>query len=176
MSRKEEEKVYLDKAGYEQYLAEIEKLKEDLKQNSFNKSSAHESAVGDGWHDNYAFEEAKRQELMIIGSLEAKLKGLSRIVIIEKSGDEDLIDLGDVVTVKMTYAPDDSEDFTFKLVGSHAPAYDGEVREISVNSPLGKSVYQKRVGTNSEYEVNSKKIGISILDRQKENTIGGKTR
>lgn len=176
MSRKEEEKLYLDQAGYDQYLAEIEKLKEDLRQNSINKSSAHESAVGDGWHDNYAFEEAKRQELMIIANIEAKLRGLSKIVIIEKNREEDLIDLGDIVTVKMTYAPDDSEDFTFKLVGSHIPAFDSEVREISVNSPLGKSVYQKRVGINTEYEVNSRKIAISILDRQKENTIGGKIR
>ena len=164
---KNKEKLYLDKEGYEQYLKEIDKLKKDLKRNSLNKSSAHQDAVGDGWHDNAEFEEAKRKELMIIASIEEKIKGLSRIVIIKKSKRKDVIDLGDVLTVKMFFSEDEIEDLTFKLVGFPTPKTDDLIKEVSVNSPLGKAVYQKKVGDNFKYEVRGNIITVSILEKHK---------
>ena len=67
-----EEKIYLDQLGYQDYLADIKKLKEELNQNNRQKSSAYDSAVGDGWHDNFDFEHALREEFKIMGFLKRK--------------------------------------------------------------------------------------------------------
>ena len=161
-----DKKIYLDQAGYEQYLQEIEEIKKQLNDNSKAKSTAYTNAVGDGWHDNFEFEEAKREELKILSSLKKKIEGLSRIVIIENNKTPDLIDINDYVTIFINYGGTDEEEMTFKLVASSNPNIFGEVCEISVNAPLGASVYQKKVGDKGSYTVENDVINFVILDKK----------
>lgn len=89
---------------------------------------------------------------------------LSRIKIIEKHNDPDMIDIDDVVTADLVYDEDDIETLTFKLVGilsSTKPT----TEEVSVNSPLGAAVYRKKVGDQCNYEVNGLTINVLIRDR-----------
>lgn len=165
---KGEEKIYLDQKGYDQYMQEIQDLKDKLKNNSRIKSDAYESAVGDGWHDNFAFEDAKREEFKIMGMLREKIEGLSRIVVIDKALNENLIDINDYVTVNVEYSKDDKEEFLFKLVGLSHPNINSEVSEISINSPLGKSVYQKSIGYEGSYDVNGNTISFVIVNVTKD--------
>lgn len=166
------DKIYLDKKGYNQYLKEIEELKNKLKNNGRIKSEAYTGAVGDGWHDNFEFEESKRQELKIMGELEAALEKLSRIVIIDEVINEDLININDCVTVRLEFAENDIEEMSFRLVGSNRPNSNSEIQEISLNSPLGKSIYQKKVGDKGIYIVNNNEISYIITDVLKyENNI-----
>ena len=69
MQKNTDDKIYLDRAGYEQYLQEIEEIREKLNNNGKIKSEAYAGAVGDGWHDNFEFEDAKREEFKIMGLL-----------------------------------------------------------------------------------------------------------
>lgn len=110
-----EEKIYLDQAGYEQYLKEIEKIREQIRNNGRQKSNAYEGAVGDGWHDNFEFEEAKREELKLMGLLESKLEGLNRIVIVETTDENNLIDINDYVTVETSSKGTNPSEMFFKL-------------------------------------------------------------
>ena len=58
-------------------------VKSSLNNNSKEKSQSYVDAVGDGWHDNFAFEEFKREEFKIMSKLKEKISGLSRIVMKE---------------------------------------------------------------------------------------------
>lgn len=162
-----EEKIYLDQAGYEQYLKDIEDLKQKIANNGRQKSSAYESGVGDGWHDNFEFEEAKREELKLMGLLEQKLNGLNRIVIVEKTEENSLIDINDYVTVITSSKGTNSNEMFFKLIASGMPNFGAEIFEISINSPLGKAVYQKKVGDKASYTVNDTTFDVTIIKKSK---------
>lgn len=69
-----EDKIYLSKSGYNQYLEEINKLKEKLNQNNLSKRQAYEEAPGDGWHDNFTFEDIVRQEDNLLAQIENIIK------------------------------------------------------------------------------------------------------
>ena len=165
-----DDKIYLDQEGYNQYLKEIENLKIKLKNNGRVKSESHTGAVGDGWHDNFEFEESKRQELKIMGELEAALEKLSKIVIINEVINEDLININDYVTVRLEFDENDIEEISFRLVGTNGPNSNAIVEEISLNSPLGKSVYHKKIGDKGNYIVNNNSISYIITDIMKYGT------
>lgn len=161
------DKIYLDQAGYQQYLKEIEEIKDKIKKSGKQKSSAFESAVGDGWHDNFDFEEAKREELKLSGMLQSKLDGLSRIIIVEHAMESDLVDINDYVTVESSSKGENLGEMIFKLVASSIPNLDGDVFEISINSPLGKAVYQKKIGESASYIVNDRTFDVVIINKSK---------
>ena len=128
-----EEKLYLDNDGYQRLLEEIDLLKAKLAKNGKEKGEAYSGAVGDGWHDNFAFDEANMQERMILGQLKECYQKLERAVIVERHDDETLVDVNDIVTVNMIFGPDDSEELEFKL--EHCQVMDGASKEtVSVGS------------------------------------------
>lgn len=168
-----EEKLYLDNDGYQRLLEEIDLLKAKLAKNGKEKGEAYSGAVGDGWHDNFAFDEANMQERMILGQLRECYLKLERAEIVEKHDDDTLVDVNDIVTVDMIFGPDDSEELEFKLVGSvgaHTSDKSG-IQEVSINSPLGKSVYHKKVGENASYKVESRVFNVEIISKISEKEL-----
>jgi transcription elongation factor GreA len=158
----EESRVYLDQNGYEEYLNEIERLKRKLQDNGKVASSSYVDAVGDGWHDNFSYEESQRQELMIVDEIKKRTKDLNRIVVVSRGTDDSVVDINDIV--KISFSPDDEE--YYKLVGKYIPNIDGDIQEISLNSPLGSAIYKRKVGDNISYYVNGNKINIQILEKK----------
>lgn len=164
----ERKKIYLDQQGYEQYLKEIQNIRDKINNNSLIKSEAYTSAIGDGWHDNFAFEEAKREEYKLQSNLRDKIAGLSQIEILDEVLSEEAVDINDFVTIIMKFTKESSEEILFKLVASDVPMFGDEVNEISINSPLGAAVYQKKVGDHGSYSVNGNLINVTILSKSKE--------
>lgn len=158
-----EEKIYMDQESYNRFIAQIEDIKLKLKKVNAGRKSAFDAGAGDGW-DSPEFEEIERAENMLLGELKRNNEMLPRIVIIEKHNNEDVIDIGDTLQVNMEYAPNDSEPLTFRLVGMIGNVKD-EIEEVSINSPLGKAVYKKKVGDNCSYEVNGMTINVNILEK-----------
>lgn len=158
-----QEKLYLDKEGYEQYLGEIDKLKQRLNEINSGRKDAFDASAGDGW-DSPEFEEIERQERIVMGSLQRMYEGLSNIVIVEKHNDGEIIDIGDTLLVDLAFSPDDTEELNFKLVGTGGN-FDADVQEISINSPLGNAVYKKKVGEQSSYSVNGRTISVLIKEK-----------
>lgn len=156
-----EEKIYLDQKGYQDYLVDIEKLKEELNQNNRQKSSAYDSGVGDGWHDNFDFEHALREEFKIMGLLKKKMDDLEKIVIIEKDVETNRIGLDDYVKVKL-FMNDEEDEFSFKLIASLSSKED----EISINSPMGRAIYKKRIGDKISYQVGDALFVVEILSKK----------
>jgi transcription elongation GreA/GreB family factor len=128
---------------------------------------ASDDAYGDGWHDNFAFEEAKREELRIQNLINQKVNQLKNIVIVEDLQDDLLIEIDDYIDVEMTYEDEESERMIFKLVGSNTPDIKTAIPQISLNSPLGKSVYGKRKGDVTSYQVNNFTVNVHINNKAK---------
>lgn len=167
------EKLFLDKISYEALLEEIELLKKELAKNGKEKADAYSGSAGDGWHDNFAFDEANRQERMILGQLKECYRKLEKVEIVEKTDNQILIDLNDIVAVNMIFSPEDNETIEFKLVGavkSHISDND-DIYEISINSPLGKSVYHKKVGDKVSYKVENEIFNIEIISKTSEKEL-----
>lgn len=132
-----------------------------MKNNSRTKSESYESAIGDGYHDNFAFEEAKRKELVIIKEIEDRRSQISNIEIVKETKYKDRININDIVKLEIIFSNEDKEDKKYKLVGSYFPKED----EISINSPIGRAIYNKKIGSKVEYLVNNKKVVVKIIDR-----------
>ena len=163
MKNNEEKKIYVDKEGYQALIESVNEIKRKINMNNAGRKEAFDASAGDGW-DSPEFEEIERQEYVLMVELQRRVEELKRAVIIEKHNDEEIVDIGDVLQVEVTYAVDDIEDLTFKLVGTSGKL-DAEIKEISVNSPLGASVYKKHVGDQTSYSVGESHFKVLIKDK-----------
>lgn len=158
--------ILVDKNGYEQFLEELEKLKSDLLNNAVSGSEAYRDAIGDGWHDNFAFEESMRIERNVTSKIEKMLNEKQRLKIVEMGNyDKQIIDINDILKVQIKYDENDIEDYTLKLTGKYLPSSKNEFQEISLNSPIGKALYLKNINDKLFYTINDKVIEINVLQK-----------
>jgi transcription elongation factor GreA len=150
--------IYLDQEGYEEYLKKIEKLKYKLDEIGKDKSQSYTSAVGDGWHDNFDFEEATRQEMAVRLQIEKLREGLNNIVIVDNKKRKNSTNINDIVELDIDDGVEQVK-VIYKLVAKHPDSDD----EISINSPLGKSIYKKKIGSIVSYTVNNQKYMVKIV-------------
>lgn len=155
----------LNKQGYEDYLKEIHEKEKELSDLRLYKGR---DAIyqGDNWHDNPTLyqTEAKERSLMLeIAKMKSELKNIE---IIENSGNQILIDIGDIVKVEMFFSEVDKEECEFKLVAT-TPKSDinAEIQEISINSPLGSAIYHRKIGDVTTYKVNDSIYTIKIIKK-----------
>lgn len=161
--------IYLNQEGYDEYLKSINDLSRQLKRNSAVKGNSYEVAIGDGWHDNFDFEDAKRQELNIISAIEAKKALLEDIKIIPlRKINKDRIDINDIVKLKLYFTENEPEEGWYKLTGKFYPQESKDYQEVTYNSPLGFALYNKQVGRTISYETTQgNKIKVEILAKEK---------
>lgn len=161
-----QDKIYLTADGYKQYCEEIEKIEVELLKNTDYKVQAISEAPGNGWHDNFAYEDACRNESMLQKRLEQLLKQKGKIELIESSiYDRNLVNIGDVVKLEFMYDDGDTEIEEVRLTGNWKVSLDGLVQEVSLNSPLGRAIYLQKIGSSVSYSVNGREIRIRILSR-----------
>ena len=159
-------KIYLDENGYNEYLKEIDAIKEKIKKNSSDITEYQsDDAYGDGWHDNFAYEEAMKKENMLFRELETKMKGLENIEIVKTSSNKDEVSLNSIVTLKF----DDSDEVEeYQLTGGSSSNTNLKIPAITLNSPLGKAIYKKKINDKFEYDIDSNKINGIIIDIRNE--------
>lgn len=158
--------IYVDKEGYYEYYRELERLKDLSLSIASSGTKEYESAVGDGWHDNFAFEESMRESNKIAMRINKMQDEERYLKVVERTNNNSLIDIGDILLIKVIYNEDDIEEYTIKLTGKYLPNTNNEIKEISLNSPIGRSIYLKDINDNNIcYYVNDKKINIKIIRR-----------
>ncbi len=162
MSKKE---IYLDKEGHQKFLDDIKALEEKLTGFSPEEVEQIKEAQRDGSNDNFAYEEAKRNQFILQTALRDKLAQLPFIKIVDEVLYEDMIGINDYVKVELAFSGEKPEEQIFKLVASACPDFDAEVCEISINSPLGSFLYKKKVGDQGSYCVDKNKVNVNILDK-----------
>ena len=130
-------------------------------------SESYADAVGDGWHDNFAFEDTMRESRKIASKINKMLEDEKYLKIVDKkSTSDDIIDIGDILKIKVIYDIDDIEEYTIKLTGKYMIDNNAKIKEVSLNSPIGRSIYLKNINDNDTYYyVNDKKISIKIINK-----------
>ncbi len=155
-------KIYLDEDGYQNYLKELEQLKEKINLNSKDISEFQsDDAYGDGWHDNFAYEQAIQKENALFYEYHKKLKGLDQIEIIKTKKSSNLVEIGSIVEL---HFDGELETEIYKITGNTVSNFRLDQMEITLNSPLGKSVFHKKINDSFSYQVDNKKISGKIID------------
>ena len=161
-----EDRIYLTLDGYKQYCEEIEKIEAEILENTKFKVEAIREAPGDGWHDNFAYEDACRTETMLQKRLEQMLIQKKKIEIIESTTfDQDLVNIGDIIQLEFKYDDGDTEVEEVRLTGNWKVSSNDSIQEVSLNSPLGRAIYLQKIGSTVNYSVNDQKIFIQILSK-----------
>jgi transcription elongation GreA/GreB family factor len=168
----ETKKIKMDKEGFEKFKKQIENLEKELAEARMYKGK---TAIfqGDNWHDNPELYQTEARERSLMQQIRDMRDKIENIEIIERNLNSDTIDVGDVVLIETIFDEDDIEEMTLKLVGG-----DGdlkcEIPEISINSPLGKSIYGKKVLDKTSYKVNENVFNVIIkgkgLEEEKKDT------
>lgn len=163
--------VLVDTDGFNQYYEELNRLKDLSLSIASIGSESYADAVGDGWHDNFAFEDTMRESRKIASRIDKMIEDEKNLKIVDKkSTSDDIIDIGDILKIKVIYDIDDIEEYTIKLTGKYMIDNNAKIKEVSLNSPIGRSIYLKNINDNDiGYYVNDKKIGIKIIKRIYEN-------
>lgn len=158
------EEILVDNIGLEQFRNELRKLQDMQDQNSRDGSESYENAVGDGWHDNFSFEESMRESRSIATRIDEMLKKEKYLkLIIDDNKDEAIVNLNDIIKVKMIYSDNDIEEEIIKLTGKYLPEENNDYLEVTLNSPMGKALYKRKIGEEFSYKVNDNEIkGVVI--------------
>lgn len=159
--------VLVDTDGFNQYYEELNRLKDLSLSIASIGSESYADAVGDGWHDNFAFEDTMRESRKIASRINKMLEDEKYLKIVDKkSNSDDIIDIGDIIKIKVIYDIDDIEEYTIKLTGKYMIDNNAKIKEISLNSPIGRSIYLKNINDDDiGYYVNDKKISIKIINK-----------
>ena len=159
--------ILVDTDGFNQYYEELNKLKDLSLSIASIGSESYADAVGDGWHDNFAFEDTMRESRKIASRINKMLEDEKNLKIVDrKSTSDDIIDIGDILMIKVIYDIDDIEEYTIKLTGKYMIDNNAKIKEVSLNSPIGRSIYLKNINDDDiGYYVNDKKISIKIINK-----------
>ncbi len=141
----------------------IDKKRKELKELGKYKGSAYEEE-GDGFHDNFAFEQAEIKErglLREIADLKSKFDEAEIIDIKEETNNADgKVAIGSKVTVKLKFDGVEEEE-TYTITGG----YGNMLKNIvSIESPLGKCLIDKTVGFEGSYTVNGNVTVVKIVE------------
>jgi transcription elongation GreA/GreB family factor len=154
-------KILLDDKGYQEYLEQIEAIRKKIKENAKDIATfASDDAYGDGWHDNFAYEEATKKESSLYQELDEKLKGLNDIEIINGEIKKDVVSIGAIVRIK--YDDDDGIE-EYHITGNAISNINDDLSSITINSPLGRALFNKKANDNFLYEVDGNKFSGKII-------------
>lgn len=158
-------KIYVTREGYEAYLAELENAKKALAEVRKTRSE-----YGQNSTDDYKTGDYDRNERIAYASVAHLQEEIARMEIVTPSENKDLITIGDIVTV-LIQSGDDSHMQVVKLTGGSPMIGSGdEIPSISLNSPIGKAIYQRKVGEQVEAIAGGKnKLHIMIISREVSN-------
>jgi transcription elongation factor GreA len=130
--------VYLTEEGQDKLEAELEHLKTVRRQEVAER--LHEALEGGELIENAEMEAAKNEQAFVEGRILELEDMLSRATVITKGSKDDVVHVGDTVTIKEgRHKPE-----TYTIVGAaEAAPKDGL---ISNESPLGKALLEKNKG------------------------------
>jgi transcription elongation GreA/GreB family factor len=164
--------ILLDELGVKQFNNELSRLKDLSLTSATTGSEAYNAAIGDGWHDNFDFEESMRESRKIAKRIDKMTEEKENIKIIkDKNLGNDYINIGDTFEIELKYSENDIEKEIITLTGKYIPNTELKIKEVSLNSPLGKNTYHQKINTVGEYKVGDNVIQIKIIRKINEDDL-----
>jgi transcription elongation factor GreA len=149
--------IYLTREGYEKLKGELEHL-EKVKRREISKAIAHARSLGD-LSENAEYDSAKNEQARCeakIAQLNAKLSR-ARLIDIDSIPNDQVFIGAKVLLLDM----DTEEQFEYMLVSKEEADYDAG--KISLESPVGKSILQRKVDDIVEIKVPAGVLKYKIL-------------
>jgi transcription elongation factor GreA len=148
---------FLTKEGYQKLQDELEYLRTAKRQDVANR--LHEAMEGGELIENAEYEAAKNEQAFVEGRIQELDLLLATAKIIDDNGKKksDMVQLGSKVTIKEgNFEPE-----TFTIVG----AAEANPREgkISNESPIGKSILNRKIGETIKVETPGGTYNVKIL-------------
>ncbi len=152
-------RTILTKTGHETLKERLSQKMEELKRLREEKAHAY-SASGDGWHDNPGWIQLGQQEEMLAKEVFTLQQRISEAVILDTAKmDLERVNIGCVVEFRMAGGHSASTQ-SMNIVGSGES--DVKNRRISYDSPMGKALFNMRIGEEKEIRLPAGIFKITI--------------
>jgi len=143
-------KTILTKQGLDILKSRLTKKIEELKTLREEKAHAY-SASGDGWHDNPGWTQLGQQEEILATEVFNLQEKISSSVIVEANKiDLDRVNIGCTVEYRMSKSNSVSIQ-SMNIVGNGES--DVRNKRISIDSPVGKALFNMRIGDEKEIQL-----------------------
>jgi len=143
-------KTILSKQGLEILKSRLTKKIEELKTLREEKAHAY-SASGDGWHDNPGWTQLGQQEEILATEVFNLQEKISSSVIVEANKmDLDRVNIGCTVEYRISKSNSVSIQ-SMNIVGNGES--DVRNKRISIDSPVGKALFNMRIGDEKEIQL-----------------------
>ena len=146
---------YFTQQGYTKLQKRLSTLEETLSNLMSQKEYIWEKC-GDGWHDNFAFEELERQDKLLSGEIANVKKILNKSELVAKPQDNSTVQIGHKVKIKK-----DNTISTLQISGYNETDIAQNI--YSYNTPLGKALLGAQKKEVVDFQKNSKITVLEIL-------------
>jgi len=152
-----EDILYLDNEGYQKHLKKIEKYIDDL-----DKIDKQIELLKGGDFNHLELQELTNNRIKLKNKI--LKKKTQKIQIIEKSSNEETLDIGDTVKINTYYIDNEPEEEICELITGDSYIED-EVEKTNINGPKGKILFGSKVGETKYFTINKKLIRVDILEK-----------
>ena len=144
------DKIYFTKQGMDKFLQKIQEIENRLK-NMYSRLAELADVGGDGYHDNFSYEQQMRDIGMLDEELAHQRKLLYNSTIVNSAQNKDKVAIG--LSVLIEY---DGQEEEWEIVGYGES--DSDNRKIAYNTPLAQTL----IGKQEEETVEFRKFKIVI--------------
>jgi len=151
-------KIYFTQRGIDLFLQKI-KRDEDVISEMSSRLGHLAEVGGDQYHDNFSYEQQTMELRMLSSKINKDRKVLENAFIIEDSDkrDERSIFIGAAVKIEF------NQDIQLWNILGYGES-DPKNRNIAYNTPLGSALMGKKINDVFDYNINSRKVKIKILN------------
>ena len=158
--------IFVSEEGYQQFMDILESYKQESDDNALKGNEAYSNDPGNTWHDNFDFEVMMQKSRVIAKKIDNMMLEKKNLVIVQKEElKEDVVNIGDTLKLEIIYDESDRDVSTVKLTGKYIPDVNSNIEEITLNSPIGKTIYKRKVGEVIDFTINENNAKVKILEK-----------
>ena len=151
-------KIYFTQRGIDLFLQKI-KRDEDVISEMSSRLGHLAEVGGDQYHDNFSYEQQTMELRMLSSKINKDRKVLENAFIIEDSDKRDERSIYIAAAVKIEF----NQDIQLWNILGYGES-DPKNRNIAYNTPLGSALMGKKINDVFDYNINSRKVKIKILN------------
>lgn len=153
------ETVKVTQNGYKKLVARKLELFSKLKETQGKKGEAAENG-GDGWHDNFSFEQLCHQEMMDNQRIADISKHISRVELVEDPINDEFLQIGHVASLEF----DDGEEREYEIAGFGESDLGATPQKIEYLAPIVRNFVGKEVNTTAKVDIGGKVREITLVE------------
>lgn len=152
------DRIKVTSQGYEKLITRKKELFQKLKDVQGGKGYAAETG-GNVWHDNFAFEELERQEVVLNKSIADISAQIRQAQIIQLPVSNESLQIGHIVKLELN----DEEEKIFEIVGFGETNLEVSPPQIEYLAPIVNKFIGTEVGTTIVAKIGGKKQTITLV-------------